>query len=165
LISICVNLWHSLTDLKTENMSVKTITEIIETARIALETRNFEGFINLFAEEGVFEMPFGLKGPERLVGTEALRKHFGAGTEAGKMLEIHQVKATVYPASDPNIATVEFTATGRSLATGQQFDIPSSIAVIKCENGRIVNYHDYPNTMAISKLAGRNTQLAAALAK
>lgn len=141
------------------------ISMIIEAARVALETRNYDGFINLFSEDGIFEMPFGLNGPERLAGTEGLRKHFGAGTEAGKMLEIYHVKAVIYPGTDPEVATVEFAAAGRSLVTNQSFDIPSSIAVIRCKEGKIIHYRDYPNTMAIARLAGRHTQLAAALAK
>lgn len=146
-------------------MNSTSVTEIIEKARIALETRDYEGFISLFSEDGVFETPFALNGIERLVGVEALRKHFGAGTEAGKMLEIHHVKAVIYSAADPDIATVEFSAEGRSLFTSQSFDIPSSIAVIKCREGKIIHYRDYPNTMVIARLAGRNAQLAAALAK
>lgn len=145
-------------------MKNATPREIVERLRKSLETRNNNEFIDQFADDGVFELPFALEGSEaRFEGINEIRKRFGITSSMGKLLEIHKVTANVYENIDPEVVTAEFMIEGKSLATGKSFNLPSSICVIKIRNGKIINYRDYPNTLGGAQIAGMLSQFAASL--
>jgi ketosteroid isomerase-like protein len=142
--------------------------EIIEQLRQALETRNYNGFVDLFMPDALFEVPFGLKeNQKRLEGIDAIRAHFDiiAQNPSTKLLELHKVSATLHPGEDADIATVEFRIQGKSVLSGKLFDMPSSVAIIRCYKGKVKHYKDFPNTIGYAQIAGVLPQFAASLTK
>ena len=142
--------------------------EIIEELRQALETRNYTAFVDLFATDAVFEVPFGLQqNTKRLEGIDAIRAHFDviAQNPSTKLLELHQVSATHHPGEDQNTVTVEFRIKGKSVLTGKEFDMPSSVAIVRCAHGKVTHYKDFPNTLGYAQIANVLPQLAASLTK
>src|ERR1700761_1753244 len=131
-------------------MDILKTPEIVEQLRQALEARNYNAFVDLFATDALFEAPFGLqKNQKRLEGIDAIRAHFDiiAQNPSTKLLELHKVIATQHPGDDPDSVTVEFRIQGRSVLTGTEFDMPSSVAIIRCNNGKVTHYKDFPNTI------------------
>jgi uncharacterized protein len=149
-------------------MSILRTSEIIEQLRQALQVRNYRGFVDLFAADAVFEIPFGLQeNRKRLEGIDAIRAHFDiiAQNPSTKLLELHKVDAIQHPGDDPNIVTVEFRIKGKAVTTGKLFDMPSSVAVIRCAQGKVQHYKDFPNTLGYAQIAGVLLQFAASLTK
>ncbi len=142
--------------------------EIVEQLRQALEARNFKAFVDLFAADALFEVPFGLQeNQKRLKGIGPISDHFDsiAQNPSTKLLELHKVTATQHPGQDPDTVTVEFRIQGRSVLTGKSFDMPSSIAIIRCYQGKVKHYKDFPNSIGYAQIAGVLPQLAASLTK
>jgi ketosteroid isomerase-like protein len=135
--------------------------------RIALETRNYNDFVNCFATDAILEMPFALpNGPSNFEGIDSIRERFGANSQLhaiNKLFELHKVNAVVHHSTDPDTVTVELSITGKNNATGNVFVKPSSIAVIRFQDGQVIHYRDYPNTMGLASAIGLLPQLAASL--
>jgi len=149
-------------------MDILKTSEIIEQLRRALEERNYNGFVDLFAADALFEVPFGLKeNQKRLEGIDAIRAHFDviAQNPSTKLLELHKVSATQHQGSDADTATVEFRIQGKSILTGKLFEMPSSVAIIRCSKGKVKHYKDFPNAIGYAQIAGVIPQLAASLTK
>jgi ketosteroid isomerase-like protein len=141
-------------------------TEIIERLRMALEARNYNAFVDMFAEDAVFEVPFGLEAnPKRYAGIEKIREHFNAIAERPftKLIELHKVHALQHQSTEPGVVTVEYTIAGKSIATGKLFKVPSSFAIVYCNNGKVIHYKDFPNTIGLAQVANVLPQLAASL--
>ena len=50
-------------------MAIANAREIVEALRVALETRRYDEFAGLFADDGTYELPFALPGaPDRFSG-------------------------------------------------------------------------------------------------
>jgi ketosteroid isomerase-like protein len=149
-------------------MSILNTREIVEQLRQALETRNYNSFVDLFASDAVFEVPFGLQlNRKRLEGIDAIRAHFDiiAQNPSTKLLELHKVDATLTLGNDNDLVTVQFRIQGKSVSTGNRFDMPSSVAIIRCEHGKVKHYKDFPNTIGYAQIAGVLPELAATLTK
>lgn len=148
---------------------MKKISEVVEKLRIALETRNYESYVNCFAEDGVLELPFALgNSPSRFEGISKIRERFGEKSQlhsVNQLFELYKVNAVSHQSIDPGTVIVEFDIAGKNIATGNVFSLSSSIAVIRFKEGKIANYRDYPNTMGLAGAIGLLPQLAASLAK
>jgi ketosteroid isomerase-like protein len=131
------------------------IAQIIETIRKAFETRDFSPFVDLFAENGVYETPFDAEN-NKVEGIAAVRKHFAQMTESiiNKSLKIEKVTADAIPAADGSTVFVAFTIQGIRLADNTLFDFPSSVAILYTQQDKITRYVDYPNVIGIKKAAG-----------
>jgi ketosteroid isomerase-like protein len=147
-------------------MTTANAREIVEALRVALETRRYDEFVGLFADDGAYELPFALPGvPGLFTGIASIRARFDviAQSPMTKLLDVRQVSATLMETADPEVVVVEFSARGMVLATGEAFDVATSIAVIRFGNGKVKQYRDYPNTLGLAKTAGALPQLAASL--
>lgn len=149
-------------------MKILDTEEIVEQLRHFLEARNYGGFVDLFSPDAVFETPFGLQqNQKQLKGTDAIRAHFDtiAQSASTKLLELHQVEAQLHPGKDQDTVTVEFHIKGKSVTSGESFDMPSSVAIIRCAHGQVTHYKDFPNNIGYAQIAGVLPQLAASLIK
>lgn len=116
--------------------------EVLERRRELLITRDMEAFADLFAADGVIELPFGGPGlPGRLEGREEIRAF---STKAGRPdLEIRDLRVRdVHRTADPEVVIMELTTVGRVVATGEPFEVPC-IQVFRIRDGRIVLFRDY----------------------
>jgi ketosteroid isomerase-like protein len=121
-------------------------------------------FADLFAEDGVLVYPFGLPGqPAELRGREAIRTFFAARSQSRDLLVMEGVEALVRQTDDPEVVVTEITHHGWSKATNESYQ-HKALGVIRVRDGQIVRYDDYMNPIAVARLLGRTSELAAALA-
>ena len=125
--------------------------EVLERRRKLLVARDMDAFADLFAEDGVIEMPFAAPGlPDRLEGREAIRE-FSARAET-RALEITDLRTRqVHRTDDPEVVVIEITTTGRVTTTGETFEAPC-IQVFRIRDGRIVLFRDYVGAASLPAL-------------
>jgi hypothetical protein len=122
-------------------------------------------FADLFAEDGVLTYPFGLPGqPAELNGREAIRAYFSDRSGARDLLVMEGVEAVVRETDDPEVVVTEITHHGWSKAAEAPYR-HTALGVIRVRDGEIVHYDDYMNPIALARLLGRTSDLAAALAE
>src|SRR6478736_5600550 len=119
-------------------------------------------FADLFAEAGVLTYPFGL--PGELNGREAIRAYFKDRSRIRDLLVMEGVEAVVRETDDPEVAATEITHHGWSKAAEAPYR-HTALGVIRVRDGQIVRYDDYMNPIALARLLGRTSDLAAALAQ
>jgi ketosteroid isomerase-like protein len=120
-------------------------------------------FADLFAEDGVLTYPFGLPGqPAELRGREAIRDYFKGRSRSRDLLVMEGVEAVVHETDDPEVVVTEITHHGWSKAAGEHYR-HTALGVIRVRDGEIVRYDDYMNPIALARLLGRTSDLAAAL--
>lgn len=122
-------------------------------------------FADLFAEDGVLTYPFGLPGqPAELRGREAIRDYFKGRSRSRDLLVMEGVEAVVRETDDPEVVVTEITHHGWSKAAGEHYR-HTALGVIRVRDGEIVHYDDYMNPIALARLLGRTSDLAAALSQ
>jgi ketosteroid isomerase-like protein len=122
-------------------------------------------FADLFAEDGVLTYPFGLPGqPAELRGRQAIRDYFRDRSGARDLLVMEGVEAVVRETDDPEVVVTEITHHGWSKAAEASYR-HTALGVIRVRDGEIVHYDDYMNPIALARLLGRTSDLAAALAQ
>ena len=105
-----------------------------------------ETFVEMFAEDGVMEFPYAIPCERRIEGRKAIADHLE--TNAGK-IEFHSVAdIRAHETGDPEVVIVEFAGFGQCVSTGTAFE-QRYISVIRVRAGRIVQYVDYWNPIAI----------------
>jgi hypothetical protein len=120
-------------------------------------------FAGLFAPDGVLTYPFGLPGqPSELRGREAIRSYFAGLSRGRDLLDMDGVEAVVRQTDDPEVVVTEITHHGFSRAAGEPYR-HTALGVIRVRDGEIVRYDDYMNPIAVARLLGRTSELAAAL--
>ncbi len=120
-------------------------------------------FADLFAEDGVLVYPFSLPGqPGELRGREAIRTFFSARSQQRDLLVMEGVEALIRQTDDPEVVVTEITHHGWSKATDAPYR-HTALGVIRVRDGEIVRYDDYMNPIAVARLLGRTSELAAAL--
>ncbi|MFF8644211.1 nuclear transport factor 2 family protein [Streptomyces sp. NPDC015345] len=117
-----------------------------------LLAKDFEGWVDLWADDGTFEFPFAPPGAVRhLEGKPAIRAYMSAYPHH---VDLHAFPDTrVHRTGDPDVVIAEMRAEGRSVATGQPFEM-SYVAVVTVKNGLITHYRDYWNPLTALEVAG-----------
>src|SRR6267154_1126766 len=119
----------------------------------------------MVAGEGVLTYPFGLPGqPAELQGREAIRGYFRDLSRARDLLVMEGVEALVRETDDPEVVVTEITHHGWSKAAGEPYR-HTALGVIRVRDGEIVHYDDYMNPIAVARLLGQTSELAAALSQ
>lgn len=131
-----------------------------ETFRRLLEllpAKDMDAVADLWAEDGVAEFPFAAgTWPRRLAGREEIRGYLAGYPELVDVREIPEV--TVHRTQRPDTAVVEFTATGRTVRTGEPYRL-DYVVVITVRDGLITRYRDYWSPPAVAAAAGRQAEL------
>ncbi|MET7336571.1 nuclear transport factor 2 family protein [Nonomuraea sp. NPDC005650] len=144
----------------------KNLHAVVEQLRQALASRSADAFTDVFADDAVYELRFGLPGqPRRFEGVQTIREHMKQATAGGiaQLLSFDEVRATVYETTDPEVVVVEFEPEG-SVRGGAAFRFASSLGVIRVRDGAVVSYLDYPNAVGAAEAVGMLPELAAMLA-
>jgi ketosteroid isomerase-like protein len=125
-------------------MTVPTPAQVLEQRRELLLKQDVDGFVELFASDGVIELPFAGPGmPSRLAGQQAIRD-FSHRMDASP-LRIDDLEATaLYHTDDPEVVIVELATRGTVTSTGRTFE-GTSIQVFRIRGGKIVLFRDYFN--------------------
>ena len=121
-------------------------------------------FADLFAPDGVLAYPFAPPGmPAELVGQDAIRDYHGVARGARELLVMEGVEAVIRETDDPEVVVTEITHHGWSQVTRAPYRF-TALGVIRVRDGRIIRYDDYMDPIAMARLLGRTSDLAAALA-
>ncbi|MEU8378486.1 nuclear transport factor 2 family protein [Streptosporangium sp. NPDC048865] len=118
---------------------------------------NLGGFGSELAEDSVIETPFAPPGrPRRHEGKEAFLLFAGPEQAAfAQRFALDEVRdVVVHETADPEVIVVEYELAGRVLATGRQAS-SSFIGVLKVRDGKIVNWREYQNTLAMIEIMGQ----------
>lgn len=120
--------------------------ELFAHALKLLLAKQMDQFVDLFAEDAVFELPFAAPGtPRRMDGREALREYLDGYPDR---LDIADFPAVlIHETADPETIVVEMTARGTTVRTGGAYEL-SYVAVISIRDGRIQSYRDYWSPVA-----------------
>jgi uncharacterized protein len=120
-------------------------------------------FADLFAADGVLAYPFAPPGhPPELRGRDAIRTFFAGRGNARDLFVMEGVDALVRETDDPEVVVTEITHYGRSNVTGAPYRF-TALGVIRVRDGEIIHYDDYMDPIALARLLGRTSELAAAL--
>jgi ketosteroid isomerase-like protein len=123
-------------------MTYLTPVQVLERRRELLLNQDTEGFVGLFAPDGVIGLPFaGPEMPARLDGQQAIRDL--SSRTAASALRIDDLEAVaVYHTDDPEVVIVELVTKGTLTGTGRTF-AATSIQVFRIRGGKILLFRDY----------------------
>ena len=132
-------------------MTVPTPAQVLEQRRELLLKHDLDGFVELFAPDGVIELPFAGPGmPSRLAGQQAIRDY--SHRMDASPLRIDDLEATaLYHTDDPEVVIVELATHGTVTSTGRTF-AGTSIQVFRIHDGKIVLFRDYFNVPGLQDL-------------
>ncbi len=132
-------------------MTVPTPAQVLEQRRELLLKQDIDGFVDLFAPDGVIELPFAGPGmPSRLAGQQAIRDY--SHRMAASPLRIDDLEATaLYHTDDPEVVVIELATRGTVTSTGRTF-AGTSIQVFRIRDGKIVLFRDYFNVPGLPDL-------------
>jgi ketosteroid isomerase-like protein len=140
--------------------------EVAELIRQQLAEADMAGFTDLFAEDGVFEYPFGFPGsPSVLRGRKQIKANLvESRRDIRSLIEIDDVAMTVYETTDPEVVIFSTEITGTTLATGKPFRFTSGVGILTVRDGEVVAYRDFTNVLAAARITGGQGAIAAGLA-
>ncbi|GAA3731745.1 nuclear transport factor 2 family protein [Plantactinospora mayteni] len=118
--------------------------------------KDLGGFADLFAEDGVHELPFSPPGVPRVIqGREQIRAYLTAITDTP--LTHKEFRAVgIHETGDPEVAIAEFDAYGEVTTSGKPY-VLRYVHVLQVRNGEIVYWRDYWSPLEGFKvLGGRN---------
>jgi hypothetical protein len=124
--------------------------EVIDKRRQAVVARSPEDFANLFAEDGVMEMPFApLGSPSQVKGREAIRQLATITMESANWRVEELEMVMLHRTEDPEVVIVELITRGTATETGAAFAIPC-IQVFRIGDGQIKLFRDYAGPSNLS---------------
>ncbi|WP_433323000.1 nuclear transport factor 2 family protein [Spirillospora sp. CA-294931] len=108
-----------------------------------LLAKDIDGWVALWADDGVFEFPFALpEGTRRLEGRDAVRAYIDGYPGH---IDLHRFEdLVIHQTTDPEVVVAELRGVGRAVATGRPYDMPY-VCVVTVRDGEIVRYRDYWN--------------------
>ncbi|MEV4119918.1 nuclear transport factor 2 family protein [Micromonospora sp. NPDC049645] len=117
-----------------------------------LLAKDMAGFIALFADDAVLELPFAPPGqPRRVAGRAELHEYL---INYPDLLDVREIRdLIVHETRDTEVIVVEFTASGFVVATDQPYEL-RYIAVLTIRDGQLVHYRDYWDPIAAQELLG-----------
>lgn len=140
----------------------RTPRQVIEDVRRMIAGNGPE-FSSLFAADGVLRYPFAPPNtPAELRGRDAIGQFYRAGESTKELVDMAEVTAVVRETDDPEVVVAEFRHQGRSHATGQSYAF-RALAIVQVQDGLIVSYEDYIDSIAMARMLGRTHELADAL--
>ncbi|QMS86248.1 nuclear transport factor 2 family protein (plasmid) [Nostoc edaphicum CCNP1411] len=123
-----------------------------------LEAMNIEKWINLWAEEGVHNMPYAPAGfPNRLEGKETIFRHFSTLPKAMKRMAF--IDRKIYPTLNPNLAIAEYYGETEIADTGRSYN-NHYCGLFELRDGRLISVKEYFNPLVFKESFGDNTPQA-----
>ncbi|MFD7662649.1 nuclear transport factor 2 family protein [Streptomyces sp. NPDC059788] len=113
--------------------------DVLEQRRAAVTACDADAFADLFAPDGVIELPFaGADVPDRIEGREAIRTFARAAMSAMRVDTLATL--AVHRTDDPEVVVAEVLT--RGVGRGDAFE-GRSVQVFRIRDGRIVLFRDY----------------------
>jgi ketosteroid isomerase-like protein len=116
--------------------------DVLELRRRVVVDEDMDAFADLFAADGVIEIPFVVEGvPARLAGRETIREFATRARDLPvRVTDLRTVAA--HQTLDPEVVVVEIVTVGEVIATGETFEVPG-IQVFRIRDEKIVLFRDY----------------------
>ncbi|MCF3132320.1 nuclear transport factor 2 family protein [Streptomyces olivochromogenes] len=109
--------------------------------------KDISAWVELWAQDGVFEFPFAPEGrPKRLEGKAAVADYMRDYPDHIDLHDFPELK--IHRTDDPETIVVEMRGVGQLVPSGAPFDM-TYIAVVTVVGGRITHYRDYWNPLAV----------------
>ncbi|MFJ9928950.1 nuclear transport factor 2 family protein [Streptomyces misionensis] len=109
--------------------------------------KDIPAWVGLWAEDGLMEFPFAPEGwPRRLAGKEAVAAYMRHYPDHIDLRDFTDLR--IHETTDPETIVAEMRGVGRLVETGAPYDM-TYIAVVTVRDGRITNYRDYWNPLAV----------------
>ncbi|WP_016700586.1 nuclear transport factor 2 family protein [Actinoalloteichus spitiensis] len=120
--------------------------DILHRGVASLLSGDMAGYVDLYADDAVLELPFAPPGaPDRLDGRAAIQEYL---RDYPSRLDVREISDTVtHRTEDPGTIIVEFTAHGVVVPTGRPYQA-RYVSVLTTRNGRIQHHRDYWNPLA-----------------
>lgn len=116
-----------------------------------LERGEVDRWVDLFAPDGVLEIPFPLPGfPDRIAGTAALREYMAVFPE---QLRVRFHEPAYHPTQDDGVVVAELSSDATALASGATFQ-QRYVSIVTVRDGRITLFRDYWNPLAVIEALG-----------
>jgi uncharacterized protein len=117
-----------------------------------LSQKRIDKWLELWAEDGVQDMPYSPQGfPKRITGKAAVAKHYASlPNSVGRMVFPDLV---IYPTTDPNIFFVEFRGEIEVLATGKPYN-NTYAGLFKFRDDKIVLFREYYDPIVFQEAWG-----------
>jgi ketosteroid isomerase-like protein len=137
-------------------MASATPADVLAQRRHLLLSGDIDGFVDLFAPDGVIEGPFtGPPGvPLRLAGREAIREYSHRIMASPLRLEDFEV-TELYQTQDPEVVIVELRTNGTLTTTGRSFSA-TSIQIFRIREGQIVLFRDFADPRGLEEVTGES---------
>ena len=140
------------TDSETPAVSAR---EVWEQSHRHVQAYDLDGFADMFAPDGVLELPFAPAGvPRRLSGREEIRRFLApagrAARQAGRRI-VGYSSVVVHETTDPEVIVAEFDLDGEVSATGETYQL-SYIQVLRVRAGQIVSMRDYMDPRVFARM-------------
>jgi uncharacterized protein len=134
-------------------MTHLTPAQVLERRRELVLNLDAEGFADLFAADGVIEIPFaGPDLPARIDGQQAIRDYSRRIATAALRIDGLDTVA-VHHTDDPEVLIVELVARGTVITTGHAITA-RSIQIFRIRDGKILLFRDYANPNALAEALG-----------
>ncbi|MEU5540440.1 nuclear transport factor 2 family protein [Streptomyces sp. NPDC020362] len=113
--------------------------------------KDIDGWVGLWADDGVMEFPFAPDGwLRRLEGRRAVAAYM---RDYPDHIDLHDFPdLRIHETTDPRTIVVEMRGVGRLVQSDSPFDM-TYIAVVSVRHGRITAYRDYWNPLAVLESA------------
>jgi hypothetical protein len=123
-------------------MTALTPAQVLERRRQVVVDQDVEGFVGLFAPDGVMELPFAGAGmPSRLEGQQSIRDFSSRVTGSGLRIDDLETVA-LYQTDDPEVVIVELATRATLTGTGRSF-AAASVQIFRIRDGKIALFRDY----------------------
>jgi uncharacterized protein len=135
-------------------MSPETPADVLARRRQLILDRDADGFADLFAPDGVIELPFtGLSSqPGRMEGRETIRENAHRVMASPLRLEDFEM-VEFYQTQDPEVVIVEMRTKGTMTTTGRSFTA-TSVQILRIREGQIVLFRDFADPRVVEEVTG-----------
>ncbi len=124
-----------------------------------LAAKNIKAWIQLWADDGVQEMPYSPPGfPTRIEGKTAIYRHYSSLPDAYSRMAFPDLKT--YPMLDPNWLLAEYRGEIDIAATNRAYN-NYYCALFHLRDSRIVLFKEYFNPIILSEAFGDTSSLGA----
>ena len=131
--------------------------QVIKDFLALLEAKNIDAWIELWAKDGVQEMPYSPPGfPNRIEGKSAIYRHYSGLPNAYSRMAFPDLK--IYPMLDPDWLLAEYRGEIDIAATGRAYN-NHYCALFHLRDGQIVLFKEYFNPIILSEAFGNTGSL------
>ncbi len=122
-----------------------------------LEAMDVDGFVGLWADDGVQEMPFAPEGfPKKLEGKAAIRRQYGGLPDAYSRMAFPD--PAIYPMLDPNLVVAEYHGEIELKSGGTYNNRYVGIFHVN-ESGKVSRYAEYFDPIVLTRSFGGGEDL------